>query len=397
MKTYDWIVVGNGLAGAALSYELARCGASVLVIDRALQPASATRFSYGGIPYWSGTTDLTRQLCQEGMERQRQFSQELEADTQFRELDLVLTIDAATDPTAIARDYEKFDIAPQLISPAEAQSLEPQLNPEAIAGALTVRHGHVEPMALVAAYNQAFQRLGGDRFIAEVTGLVKIGDRVTGITTPQQAYAAANVVVAAGGLSRQILQRSGIVVPVYFTQAELIETPAVDFSIRSLIMPAGLQRFELESQASQPETERLWQEPGHKIAEPILDAGVVQFLDGRLRIGQISRLLTSPQPPVDATRSEARIRAAVSHLLPVLKDVPGQWHPCLVSFSRDGIPLVGGVPGVTGLQVFTGFGSPFAILPPTAARFVRWLTGEADALIEQMQPSRFDRGLQVTS
>ncbi|NJM85450.1 MAG: FAD-binding oxidoreductase, partial [Leptolyngbyaceae cyanobacterium RM2_2_21] len=160
MKTYDWIVVGNGLAGAALSYELARQGAAVLLIDRALDPPSATRFSYGGIPYWSGTTALTQQLCREGIERYRQFSQELEADTQFRELDLILTVEPGADPEAIAQQYQKFEIVPQLISPAEAHQLEPQLDPDAIAGALSVRHGHVEPMALVAAYNQAFHRSG---------------------------------------------------------------------------------------------------------------------------------------------------------------------------------------------------------------------------------------------
>ncbi|NJN01395.1 MAG: FAD-binding oxidoreductase [Leptolyngbyaceae cyanobacterium SL_1_1] len=395
MKTYDWIVVGNGLAGAALSYELARQGAAVLLIDRALDPPSATRFSYGGIPYWSGTTALTQQLCREGIERYRQFSQELEADTQFRELDLILTVEPGADPEAIAQQYQKFEIVPQLISPAEAHQLEPQLDPDAIAGALSVRHGHVEPMALVAAYNQAFHRSGGDRFIAEVTGLVRIGDRVTGVTTPQQAYAAANVVVAAGGLSRQLLQKSGIVVPIYFTQAELIETPAVDFKLRSLVMPANLRRFELERLASQPDTEALWQEPGHQIAAAILDAGVVQLLDGRLRIGQISRLLTSPQPPVYSASSEASIRAATALLLPALAAVPGRWHQCLVSFSRDGVPLAGPVPGIKGLLVFAGFGGPFAILPPTATRFAHWLTGKADPLIEQMQLSRFKHGLQV--
>ncbi|MGP1373781.1 MAG: NAD(P)/FAD-dependent oxidoreductase [Almyronema sp.] len=395
MKTYDWIVIGNGLAGAALSYELARQAATVLLIDRTLEPASATRFSYGGIPYWSGTTDLMRQLCREGIERHRQFSEELEAETQFRELDLLLTVSPEQDPAAIARQYQKFEIAPQRLTPAEAHALEPQLNPEAIAGALTVKHGHVEPMALVAAYNQAFRRLGGDRLIAEVTGLVRIGDRVTGITTPQQAYAAANVVVAAGALSRQLLQKVGIIVPLYFTQAELIETPAVDFSIRSLIMPAGLRRFELESQASQPEAAALWQEPEHQLAAPVLDAGVIQFLDGRLCIGQISRLLTSPQPSVDAAASEAQLRTAITPLLPVLEGVPGRWHQCLVSFSSDGLPLAGPVPGLEGLQVFAGFSSPFAILPPTATRLANWLMGENDELIEQMQMSRFESGLQV--
>jgi glycine/D-amino acid oxidase-like deaminating enzyme len=38
MQTFDWIVVGNGLTGAALSYELSRQGLSVLLLDRSMHP-----------------------------------------------------------------------------------------------------------------------------------------------------------------------------------------------------------------------------------------------------------------------------------------------------------------------------------------------------------------------
>lgn len=51
MKTYDWIVVGAGITGAALSYELAKKGFSVLLLEQNKAIANATRFSYGGIFY----------------------------------------------------------------------------------------------------------------------------------------------------------------------------------------------------------------------------------------------------------------------------------------------------------------------------------------------------------
>ncbi|PSN17357.1 FAD-dependent oxidoreductase, partial [filamentous cyanobacterium CCP5] len=155
MESFDWIVVGNGLAGAALGYELAKQGLSVIVLEQALEPESATRYSYGGIPYWSGTTPLTTQINAEGIAKHRQLSAELEADTAFRDIDLILTIPAAADADAIAARYDKFAIAPQRLSAAEAVEREPLLSPEAIAGALLFPHAHVAPRALVAAYNQA--------------------------------------------------------------------------------------------------------------------------------------------------------------------------------------------------------------------------------------------------
>ena len=133
MKTYNWIVVGGGITGAALSYELVNKGFSVLLLDRHSTPENATRCSYGGLAFWSGTTDLTGQLCAEGIARYRTLSEELDAETQFRELDLLLTIAPDRDPQAAAAASAHFAIPPHLLDVAEACELEPLLNREAIA------------------------------------------------------------------------------------------------------------------------------------------------------------------------------------------------------------------------------------------------------------------------
>ncbi len=390
MQTFDWIVIGNGLAGAAVSYELARQGLSVLLIDQRLEPQNATRYSYAGIPYWSGTDAITRQLCQEGIAKHRQLSAELDSDTEFRELDLLLTLSDSGDRSSIEDQFSKFATSPRFISSQEAKELEPLLNVDAIAGAFTVRHSHVSPSALIRAYNRAFQRLRGTILIAPVTGLVRIKDRVTGITTAEQAYPGKQVVMAAGGMSRQILRKTGIHVPVYYTQAELIETPPLDIHLQTLIMPADTQRFAMEAEASKPETDNLWDEPGHQIASPILDSGAIQFKDGHFCMGQISRTLTEPEPEVDPASSESTIRRGIGQLVPALKEVPGTWHQVLVSFSRDRNPLVGPIPGITGLQLFTGFSGPFVYVPPIAERFAKAAAGQEDNLLSSFSPGRFN-------
>lgn len=389
MQTFDWIVVGNGLAGAAVSYELARQGLSVLLVDQSLEPDNATRYSYGGIPYWAGTTPLTQQLCQEGLAKQRQLSEELDSDTQFRELDLLLTLSPGVDPGTIAAQYSQMATPPQFVTPQAAQELEPLLDPAAIAGAFTVRHGHVSPPAIIQAYNQAFQRLGGTRLIAQVTGLVRIKGKVTGLLTVEQAYPAKQILLAAGATSRQLLRTIGLAVPLYHTHAELIETPPLDLTLRTLVMPADSQRFALEALASRAETDAQWEQPGHEITPPILDSGAIQFQDGHLCLGQISRTLTGLDAPVDAVDSERSMRAALGRQLPALKEVPGTWHRCLVSFSRDGLPLVGALPEVEGLQLFTGFSGPFVYLPPIAQRFAQAVVSSADQGLTAMAPERF--------
>ncbi len=389
MTTYDWIVVGGGLAGSALSYELAAAGFKVLLLEQSIAPQNATRYSYGGIAYWSGTTPLMRQLCQEGIKIHRNLSAELEGDTQFREADLVLTIDPGRDPDTIAAAYDQFAIPPKLIRPETAHEIEPLLDPGAIEAALHLQYAHVSPEAVVQTYQQAFLRRGGDIQIEPVTGFIQNVCQIQGVITSNGQYASANVAVCAGGMSRSLLKKAGLSVRVCYTQAELIETPPVDLKLRSIVMPAEPKRFRLEAEAGQPAVDRLWDEPGHEVAPAILDEGAIQLLDGRIRMGQVSRTFTDPATVSDSVQSEQEIRSSVGRILPGLKDLPGQWHTCLVSFSGDQLPLIGAIPDMTGIHLFAGFGNPFAILPPLARRFAHHATGQPDELLPQVSLDRF--------
>jgi glycine/D-amino acid oxidase-like deaminating enzyme len=377
MKIYDWIVVGAGITGAALAYELAKKGFAVLLLEQNQTPQNATRFSYGGLAYWSGTTPLTRQLCQESRDRYHILSQELDADIQLRELDLLLTIAADNDPEATVTSYSRFAIPPRLLNVQAACELEPLLNQQAISGALTVKHGHIHPEKTAQAYIQAFTRAGGEMQITQVLQVLPHGVKTTTAT-----YHSANVVICAGGLSRTLLKSVGICIKLYFTHAEIIEIPPVELRLHTLVMPANLQRFQLEAESTQ--VDELWDEPGNELVPPILDAGAVQFPDGSLRLGQISRIITNPHAEVNSQESEKWLRESVGQVLPALKNLPGTWHHCLVAFSNNNLPLIGAIPGFDSIYIFSGFSNPLVIVPPLAERFANFATGKSDEIIIQL-------------
>ncbi len=397
MKSYDWIVVGGGITGAALSYELAKKGFVVLLLEKYSTLKGATRYSYAGLPYWSGTTDLTNQLFQEGKQRHHHLSEELETDTQFRELDLLLTIATEYDPEQIATGFSKCNIVPRLINVEEACEMEPLLNKQAITGAFTVSHGHVSPEAITLGYSQAFTRLGGQIEIADVTGLVKTGDlathndpeRITGVYTTNKTYHAANVVICAGGISRNLLKSAGISTRVYFTHAEMLETPPVEVQLNTTVLTAVQKRLNCESATSTVEFEQMWDEPGHEFVPFSLDPGAIQFKNGSIRIGQISRVLTDPHAKVDPVQSEVAMRVEIGKVLPALENLPATWYHCLVAYSADDLPLIGAIPNLEGIHIFSGFSSPFALVPPLAKRFANYIAGENDEIIKQLSPSRF--------
>jgi len=405
MKTYDWIVVGGGITGAALGYELAKQGLQVLLLEQHTNLQGASRHSYGGLAYWSGATPLTRQLAKEGIDRHGHLSAELEADTQLRELTLLLTIDPESDPQIVAQEYQKFAIAPQLLTPEETHAQEPLINPHAISGALQLPHGHINPLLTTLAYTKAMERLGGTVHYEQVLSLIsRREEHISGVSTAQADYHASGVVVCAGGLSRSLLKAAGFSVPLYFTHAESIEIPPVDFTFQSIVMPANLQRSKMEGFASAKTQDQLWEGEHYELAPPIMDAGMIQFQDQSLRLGQISRVLSDPHASIDPATSEAEIRHRIKEIFPSLADLSGTWNHCLVTFCRDYLPLVGSIPEANGLYIFSGFSNPLVFIPALAQRFAAYLSsnsgnssnssnssnsGNDDDIIQQLSPSRF--------
>ena len=393
----DVIIVGAGITGSALSYELAALGVQVLLLDRdPISSPNATRYSYGGISYWAGTTDATRKLCDEGINIHRQLAETLDGSTEFRELPLISTIDLDQDPQVQAIAFQKFSQSPQVLSPQEAQELEPLLNPKSISGALVMPYAHIHPQKTAIAYQQALVRLGGRVMSDQICQIeaLKTGVRVVG---DQQDYSAAQVVVCAGGEVRSLLNRSGYSLRQYFSHAESMEVAASELTSRQIkmqavVMPANLRRFDLEAQAARQDSD--WVEGGKAIVPAILDSGALQFADGSLCFGQVSRTYPSLKPTSDRHLSEQWIRQAVGKILPSLADLPGTWVTCTVAFSADHLPMVGSTTDDDRIQVFSGFSNPMALFPATARRFAQQLvTRQMDPILKAFSPDRVNYSL----
>ena len=386
LATYDWIVIGAGITGASLAYELSQQDFRVLLLEKDPEPDNATVYSYGGLAYWSGTDEVTRSLGKEGIELHRHLTEELAGDTEFRELDLVLTIARQDDPETVAQNYEGFAVTTELLSVQDACVLEPLINPNAISGALRLPHGHINAQKTTTAYLQAFERNGGQISYEQVTTLLSQGENAIGVETQLNSYYADNIVVCAGGLTRSLLQQSNIEVKNYFTHAQMIITPPVDLELGTVVMPAVQQRFSLEAEAedlfSATSAEELAADQPTKM---ILDPGAVQFLDGSLCIGQISAIAPFPQANFNLITAEAQIREQVGHVLPLLEDIPGKCHSCLVAFNNQGIALMGNLAARKGLYLFSGFTSTLVFAPVLARRFAQWIKGKEDPVIEQLQ------------
>ncbi len=183
---------------------------------------------------------------------------------------------------------------------------------------MTVAHGHIHAQKTTRAYLQAFLRLGGTLEIEPVLNLLRQNERITGVIASQNTYQAENTVICAGAFSRSFLEANNIQIPLYFSHAQVIKTPPLNIRLRSLVMPAVLQRLEIEAQARQPEKESDWTLPNSNVMAAITEPGAIQFLDGSFYLGQVSQIITDASMIPDLTQSETEIRSQIAKILPHL-------------------------------------------------------------------------------
>lgn len=378
MDKYDMIVIGAGLTGCALAVELAKQNVEVLLLEKTDNPVNATVLSYGGIAYWCGLDELTIKLCEEAIEIYRHLHNQLDEDVEFREITLLFTIDKNQDVYKTFEEYKRFHIQPELLDVAETISLEPLINPEAIAGSLKFPQGHVNPVKLLQAYRTKLEKLGGKIITDEVISLRENKGRIEGVNGKDNSYLAEKVVVTAGAFSRQILREAGINLPLYFSQAQVIKTPPSEIKLSTLVMPATTNRLETEKKVAQ---EDIWESQSDTIYGDVLEAGAIQFKDGSYCLGQISQIIPNLNPKIDAKTGERRLREAIGRILPALAQLPGRWYNCQVAFAGGAPFLVREIPEKEGLSVFSGFTSPFVFVPPLAYHFARHLVTGFDEII----------------
>lgn len=264
-RAFDVIVVGGGVIGCAVTYELAKSSVNVLLVDKSL-PGRATSASAGGL--WPvgeavglgcgviyhaaqvGTSDSQLPDDSGGPEplpavfRDFLFRSNAEFPRLHQELKELSCIDIEYAPGAgllfaIFNEREQAfldrvasslpsKVRIERLSPREIAKLEPQLTRELIGGALLAGEHQVNPMALAEAYKRAAIKLGAIfRHDTLVTGLRRLGNRIVGVETRSEFLPCGTVVNSAGAWAGKLAQTVGVDIPVFPVRGQVVLTESL--------------------------------------------------------------------------------------------------------------------------------------------------------------------------
>jgi glycine oxidase len=365
----DVIVIGAGIVGCAVGYELARRGAAVEILDDRPAGMGATQASAGVLgPYVEAREEgPLLALTARSLDLFDTFVARVAADSGAAiEYKRTGTLDVAGGPeglatlASLARLLEKKGVPAELVDGRRAQELEPNLADDVAGGLFVPSHGFVAASALtralVAGARQHGARLAERGRVRRVRG--NHGDLV--VETERDAIECGAVVVAAGSWTGQI---------------------EIEGADRAPVKPVRGQLLQLA-----------WQGPPLRRVTWGERCYLVPWSDGTLLVGATLE---------DAGFDERATAAGVRDLLNAAAElVPSAWNATFESArvgfrpaSKDLLPIVGPSSVLPNVMYATGHYRNGVLLSALTAEVVAsaMLDGTRDPALDLMRPDRFGR------
>ena len=236
MNTLSVIVVGAGIVGCTVAYELARSGARVQVLEPRAPGQGATRASAGILaPDIEGHgSTLLRMLGRRSIALYDDFVSRVGGDSEHDVIylrngtfDLAFTNDEVERLSELAKALARDGIESRWVLPSSFDGYEPQASKRARGALFIPTHGYVGVTSLTLAAVAAAQKLGA--VFSSDTGAIRIfpmPDGRVGVQASNQMWDADRVVLAAGSWSSTITVQDADPIPVKPIRGQLIQLQA---------------------------------------------------------------------------------------------------------------------------------------------------------------------------
>jgi len=364
------VVIGAGIQGLAVAYNLALRGVErVVVVDKTYLCGGASGRNGGGVrAQWSSETNI--RLMRESIRLCEEFATKMRINVWFRQggyLFLARSERMARLLSASTELQREHHLPTRMIDAADARKLAPELDTSSVvAASYNPDDGVVFPWPFVWGYARECRRLGVELHThTTVTRLETAGGRISGVVTDRGTIETAQVICAAGAWSPEITRTVGVELPSHPHRHEICSTEPLKPFLKPFI--GDLESGLYFSQSMRGE-----------IVGGISNAKVPSGLDqgSSLRfLALYSRALTRTMPILSGVR--------------VLR----QWSGCY-DITPDGNPLVGEVDEMPGLILISGFmGHGFMIAPIMGELLAKHLLhGEERELFERWNLRRYREG-----
>ncbi|MEJ8546353.1 glycine oxidase ThiO [Brevibacillus borstelensis] len=363
----DFLLVGGGIIGLGLAYELSRRGMTVTVVEQGEwggQASSAAAGMLAPLKEFSQPGPML-ELGMKSLELYPDWVEQLEAitgiDVQACKSGLLTVALTEEEAIPLQEKYKRqkaSGYAVQWMTGQEMRRVEPLLTEEAKAGIYSPEEGHINNRMLLNALVAACRRLGATLVSGSVVTKMAIeGSQVVGVETTTGPLRAAHTVIASGAWAGIMVDWLGFSVPVRPVRGQVASVSSSGIPLRTVIFgTSGYITPKLDGKIVLGATED--------------DAGFQRHVT----LSGLSRVLDGVMPYVPALHSAA-FQQAWAGLRPA---------------TADSMPLLGPVPGWQGVSIAGGhFRNGILLSPVTAKVMADYLESGREEPLQPFLPSRF--------
>lgn len=219
MKTFDAVIVGAGVIGLSIAYNLSLSGKlKIAVVEKEKFPCSgSTAYCTGGIRHqFSSAANVA--MTKISLPFLKNFDKEMGYPIGFRHRDYLFV---SSDPRKMSQ-FEKnlsilkdFDIPSEFVTPEEISARHPYIRTgDLVGGTSCPLDGYADPYGVTMGYYKQAREKGVEVFLRkEVTGIEVSAGKVKGISTSAGKISCPVIVNAAGPYLPEIGRLAGVDIP----------------------------------------------------------------------------------------------------------------------------------------------------------------------------------------
>ncbi len=374
--TADIIVVGGGLFGCSIAYNLAKHGAkNVVVLERGAVCAGGTAKSCAIVrTHYSIKANLVHAV--ESLKIFSHFDEIIGGDCGWTQTGyLILGPEEHREPMLqVFRTQNEHGIDTEVLTAKQAQKIHPllQLDDIDVIGYDTLT-GYCDPHLTTTAYATRAQDLGVTIHTDTAVSGLKLNGATKSVETSNGTFESTTVILAAGPWTNFIAQTAGLKFPYEISRHKVITLK---------IKQPYRREWAIVKDLTTPDKLYFRPETG----------GIVL-----IGTGDYGDPIKNPDTLTDTVEMEhiSRIDALISRRMPAFakaRVMAGWTGP--YDITPDWNPVVGPVPGHEGLYVAAGFsGHGFKLAPTIGEGLAQTVLGQpARVPIDMYDAARFNRG-----
>ena len=371
IKKANVVIIGGGISGVAIAYNLAQKGMKdVVVIEKSYLASGATGSCGAGVRTQWGT-EMNCKIALASIEFYMNADEILnyKRSIDFNQSGYLIVATTGKEDQQFKKNIElqhRLGIPSKYLKPEEALDYVPYLNiDDIVCATFCPLDGHINPFKATDAYAKAAMEMGVKFYTyTEVKSIDVEEGIIKKVITDKGEIETSIVVNAAGGYSKIVSEMVGVDIPVYSERHQILVTEPVEKMQDPMVMSFSKNLYCQQT----PEGSFIMGRGDANEPRDLRITSSWQFLE------KMAETITDTLPPVG--------------LLTVIR----QWAG-LYNITPDRQPIYGEVKDVKGFYLAVGFsGHGFMFAPMTGLLIAEQIMGEENTInISSLSLERFDK------